>query len=324
MQFIKGNYIDLAVLLILGYFVVNSFRHNFWVLLADLVAFISSVFVGIFFYSYLAKLLVLNFSIGESVSKSISFLLISIVSETILGILVGFIVGKLKSDIYEFKFSRFFGVFPGFVQGVFVVSMAINLLMTLPIKPSIKVDIENSKSGKVILEKTIFFESRFKEIFGTVAEEALTYITVKPQSEETIKLDVKKYNLSVDSKSESELIAKVNEERRKIAVGELKQDQDLTIVARKYATEMWNGKFFSHYSLEGKSLVDRLKEGGIKYTFAGENLALAPTYLVAHAGLMNSEGHRQNILNTKFKKIGIGVVDNGIYGKIFVQVFTDR
>jgi len=43
----------------------------------------------------------------------------------------------------------------------------------------------------------------------------------------------------------------------------------------------------------------------------------------AHNGLMNSEGHRANILEPEFRKIGIGVIDNGVYGKMFVQVFTD-
>jgi len=43
----------------------------------------------------------------------------------------------------------------------------------------------------------------------------------------------------------------------------------------------------------------------------------------AHVGLMNSEGHRENILDPKLNKIGIGVIDNGVYGKMFVQVFTN-
>lgn len=48
-----------------------------------------------------------------------------------------------------------------------------------------------------------------------------------------------------------------------------------------------------------------------------------PTVIVAHNGLMNSEGHRANILSPEFSRVGIGVIDNGIYGKIFVQIFTD-
>ncbi len=68
---------------------------------------------------------------------------------------------------------------------------------------------------------------------------------------------------------------------------------------------------------------DRLNEAAISYSVAGENLALAPTVQTAHNGLMNSEGHRKNILDPEFKKLGVGVIDNGVYGKMFVQVFTD-
>jgi uncharacterized protein YkwD len=68
---------------------------------------------------------------------------------------------------------------------------------------------------------------------------------------------------------------------------------------------------------------DRLQEHNVRYFLAGENLALAPTLNTAHEGLMNSPGHRANILEKNFRRIGIGVIDNGVYGKMFVQVFAD-
>ena len=52
-------------------------------------------------------------------------------------------------------------------------------------------------------------------------------------------------------------------------------------------------------------------------------MALAPNVDRAHTGLMNSEGHKRNILDPAFGKIGIGVVDGGVYGKMFTQVFTE-
>ena len=61
----------------------------------------------------------------------------------------------------------------------------------------------------------------------------------------------------------------------------------------------------------------------IKFSAAGENLALAPNVSLAHQGLMNSPGHRANIMSGDFGKVGIGVVDGGIYGEMFVQEFTD-
>jgi uncharacterized protein YkwD len=124
-------------------------------------------------------------------------------------------------------------------------------------------------------------------------------------------LEIKKINLTVDEKSESQMFAKVNIERKKLAITELVWEPNLVPVARSHAKDMWERKYFSHYSPEGKDVGDRFMEANIKYSFAGENLALAPTVTTAHTGLMNSKGHRENILEPRFKKIGIGVIDNG-------------
>ena len=81
--------------------------------------------------------------------------------------------------------------------------------------------------------------------------------------------------------------------------------------------------YFSHYNPEGESPFDRMEKAEINYLAAGENLALAPTVTLSHQGLMNSPGHKANILSPDYGKIGIGVIDGGIYGKMFVQEFTD-
>ena len=136
-------------------------------------------------------------------------------------------------------------------------------------------------------------------------------------------LDIKKFDLQVDEKAETQMFTKLNIERKKLAITELVWDPNLVPVGRAHAKDMWQRKYFSHYSPEGKDVGDRLNESKIKYSFAGENLALAPTVQTAHTGLMNSEGHRENILEPRFKKIGIALVNNGVYGKMFVQVFSD-
>jgi uncharacterized protein YkwD len=115
----------------------------------------------------------------------------------------------------------------------------------------------------------------------------------------------------------------VNKEREKAGLNKLSWDTEVVSVARAHATDMWERKYFGHVSSEGKDAGDRLTEAEVNYDYAGENLALAPTVSTAHVGLMNSEGHRENILEPKFNKVGIGVIDNEVYGKMFVQVFTN-
>jgi uncharacterized protein YkwD len=75
--------------------------------------------------------------------------------------------------------------------------------------------------------------------------------------------------------------------------------------------------------LEGEDVGNRLVESGVEFIIAGENLALAPSLELAHDGLMQSLGHRENILASEFGRVGIGVIDGGIYGKMIVEVFAD-
>jgi uncharacterized protein YkwD len=81
--------------------------------------------------------------------------------------------------------------------------------------------------------------------------------------------------------------------------------------------------YFSHYSPEGKTALDRLRAQRIAFLIAGENLALAPTVTVAHTGLMHSPGHRANILRPQFGKVGIGILDAGRHGIMVTQNFSN-
>jgi uncharacterized protein YkwD len=62
---------------------------------------------------------------------------------------------------------------------------------------------------------------------------------------------------------------------------------------------MFQQGFFAHVDQDGRSPFDRMKAGNVTFGAAGENLALAPTVQIAHDGLMNSPGHRANILNPR-------------------------
>jgi len=87
---------------------------------------------------------------------------------------------------------------------------------------------------------------------------------------------------------------------------------------------MLENGFFSHVSaIDGSDAGERASSAGISYGVLGENLAYAPDVYIAHHGLMNSQGHRKNILSADYNKVGIGVIDAGIYGKMFVQLFSD-
>ena len=122
---------------------------------------------------------------------------------------------------------------------------------------------------------------------------------------------------------EQQMLSLVNQERAKAGLPGLQADMNIVKVARLKAKDMINLNYFDHTSPTYGSPFDMMKQFGIAYGYAGENLAGAGNVQSAHTNLMNSPGHRANILNVNYNKVGIGIVDGGPYGKMFVQMFTD-
>jgi uncharacterized protein YkwD len=127
-------------------------------------------------------------------------------------------------------------------------------------------------------------------------------------------------DLEFDPEAGVEITLLVNAERTAAGLPTLTWSSALTEVATEYATEMATDGFFSHNSPRTGDVGDRLHDAGISFRFAGENLAWGPTTDRIHVGLMNSPGHRANILNGRFRNVGIGVV-RGPLGLMVVQVF---
>jgi uncharacterized YkwD family protein len=120
---------------------------------------------------------------------------------------------------------------------------------------------------------------------------------------------------------EQQMVDLVNQERTSRGLKALTVDMRLVKLARMKSQDMIDKGYFDHNSPTYGSPFDMMKNAGITYRTAGENLAGHRTVQGAHTGLMNSPGHRANILNANFTHIGIGIVDGGRYGKMFTQHF---
>lgn len=123
---------------------------------------------------------------------------------------------------------------------------------------------------------------------------------------------------------ERQMIDLVNQERRKNDLPSLKVDMELIGVARMKAQDMVDNNYFSHYSPNYGSPFDMMNSYGIEYFHAGENIAANSSVTRAHQSLMESSGHRQNILSPNFTHIGVGIKPSRKYGYIFVQMFISK
>ena len=317
------NLLDILVACFLAFFVWRAWKAGFWTVLADFLSFLLSLAIALLLYSPLSGLLVSFLPIKQSMGSALGFLILGVIAEALLGYLFIYIAGHIPAQIRQFRFSKLAASILSAAEVFVLVSFFLTLLLALPISPSVKTYISNSKIGSYLTGVTSKFERNLAEIFGEISGGSLTHLVVEQGGRESVILDVDSYDLSPDYDSEFAMLDLANSERRKAGVRELEWDTAALPVARAYAEDMWKRKYFSHYSPEGTNVGDRLESSGISYGVAGENLALAPTLEIAHEGLMNSPGHRANILSPDFAKVGIGVVDNGYYGKIFVQIFTD-
>ncbi len=123
---------------------------------------------------------------------------------------------------------------------------------------------------------------------------------------------------------EQEVFDLINSKRVANGLSALKIDDELQNVARIKAQDMVDNNYFSHTSPIYGSPFDMIKNFGIKYKTAGENIAGNSSNSAAVNAWMNSSGHKANILNNSFNYTGIGVVSSPKYGKIYVQMFMGK
>ncbi|CAG9619946.1 SafA/ExsA family spore coat assembly protein [Sutcliffiella rhizosphaerae] len=124
---------------------------------------------------------------------------------------------------------------------------------------------------------------------------------------------------------EEQVAALVNQERAKHGLKPLKLNWEVSRVARYKSQDMIDKRYFSHTSPTYGSPFDMMKNFGISYRSAGENIAAGQkTPQEVMNAWMNSEGHRKNILSSQYTEIGVGYAKGGQYGHYWTQMFISR
>jgi uncharacterized protein YkwD len=324
------NWIDIFVLAILFFYAIEGFALGVLVATIDFLSFALSFLAGITFYGHIASLLVKFLPISHGFANAIGFFVVAVAVE----ILANVILKILISHVSFFRFfipsvgpvkimSKFLGIIPGLFSGLLLASFILSLIIALPFSLFLKQSILHAKVGSVLVANTQGFSKDWNNIFGGAVNDTLSFLTIEPQSNERISLNFKTNKISIDKNGQTAMLQLVNNERTSRGIAALSSSDALTAVGTAHCEDMFDNGYFSHYSPNGLSPFDRMAEDNITFNFAGENLALAPSVDLAMKGLMQSPGHKENILSKDFHKIGISVVDGGIYGEMFCQEFTD-
>lgn len=314
------DYVVIAVLLI---YIFEDISFGIIPAGIGFVSTLCAFFLGIIFYPFFSEFIVKNFSLTKGFSDAISFLFVTGAGFILVSTIFNFFRRRYIFLVFPKIANMAGGAFFGVLSYFFIASFAVALLLSFPVSETIKDSIRQSVSGRFFFTRTQGIESAVRKIFGGAIEETINFLTIKPGSNESIRLNFSTRSYKIDEKSQNKMLEMINEERRKKNLGEIVRDEKLLQVAQEHAKDMLERGYFSHYTPEGLSPFDRMEMANIPFQSAGENLAFAPDVQIAMDGLMKSPGHKQNILSPNFKKGGIGVIDAGIFGKMFVQEFAD-
>ena len=332
LQFLNSsplNWIDFFIIIVIFFYAIEGYSQGFYLALLDLISFVAAFILGLSFYYHLSNILIKTLSIPQGFAKALGFFTIAFLTEIIISLLLRTFVKKTiffknlsKSSVHKIL-NSVLGIFPGIFSAIVLIAFILTMIMTLPVSAYLKKAVSKSIIGSKLVTNTQGLGKDINNIFGGAVNEGLAFFTVEPRGNESVNLNFETKEISIDQTAEREMFIMVNNERQKQEISKLQVDTALTKVAREHCEDMFKRGYFSHNTPEGYTPFDRMTEADISFVAAGENLALAPNADLAMDGFMKSEGHRENILSSEFGKIGVGVIDGGIYGEMFCQEFTD-
>lgn len=315
------NWVDLTIILTLIFFALRGVGKRFIWEGIDLLSFLFAFSLAFIFYNFFAMFFETQFKVPHGLSLVIGFMVAWFLSESVFYIFLRFVSPgwvKVRMGLLEY-----FSFVPSCCKGLVFIALFLVMIATFPANPFLKSVIGESQLASLILKNAYGLEAPLKNVFGVIANDSLTFLTLEPQEKKSINLGFQTIEMKIDEVSENKMIDLVNKERLSRGIKALVYDSILRQIGREYSEDMLKRGYFSHYSPEGLTVAERTLKKEVDFLVVGENLAYAPNTEAAFKGFMNSQGHRANILSTDYGKIGIGVMDGGVYGKMFTQVFTN-
>lgn len=320
------NALDIALILIVVALTIVGMRRGFLLGSYELVFAALALLLAARLYRPLAGVLGGLIDAREAVLNVMAFVIIIVVCQLVATATVGRVANWLRQATGYVPggatLDRLAGIAPGFVQGLLAATILTLLVGFLPSGTLAGEQLAESRLGLRLYRESSNVALQAVDAAGI---QLADFVALTPRSSGDGYLLPFKVSdgLETDAEAEQAMLELVNGERLAIGLSALELDDALTVVGRAHAIEMFNEGYFAHESPLTGSPFDRLEAAGLGYRLAGENLAFAPNVEIAHEGLMDSPGHRANILEAGFGRVGIAAVCSAEHGVMFVQVFAD-
>lgn len=316
------NIIDIILVIIILSAVWNGVSKGFFTGMAGLISWLGTLLLSFWLYRHLAGFLETH--VNSSIwMVPLSFLGSLLIIGTLLSLFMGRILLVIPLSAQQHKMNKLLGFVPGIVVGTLYAAIIAALLLLLPISATLTAHTRDSIVAQRLTAGMEYIEQAFTPVFGKEVNRSINRMTIAPESTESVPLPFTVTAPKPRPDLEREMLELINGEREKAGLSLLKRDEELIPVARQHSRDMFARSYFSHISPEGNTPFDRIRQANVSFLTAGENLAIAQTLQLAHEGLMNSPGHRANILRPAFGRIGIGILDGGVHGLMVTQNFRN-
>lgn len=318
------NWIDILLILLILLSVWHGWQRGFILSALDLVRWLGSLLAGLFFYKTIAEWLGLLTDWTELWNQPMAFIFAAVLAGILIQIAGNALLRRIPKETHLRQTNKIFGLLPGAASGLITAAIVSALLFSVPFSDDFMESVQNSSVANHLAVYTEELETALVPIFEEPLRQTLNRrTTLQPGSTERVELPFKVENFRPRPELEAQMLELINRERTANGFAPLEADPEIAEVARKHSADMFSRGYFSHNTPEGKDPFDRIRADGVKFRTAGENLAFAPTLQIAHTGLMNSPGHRANILRPQFGRVGIGILDGGRRGLMITQNFRN-
>ena len=318
------NLIDVGLLLMVALSAWSGYSRGLILSLLDLVRWIGGWLLAIFLYRPISNAIGSVTGGDDTLRIPVVFLALVVIFGVVIQLVGWRLIRRIPAEYHMNLPNRLLGIIPGLFNGLILAAILSGLLFAIPLSDNFSEQVQDSRVAGELAVVTDTIENTLTPIFEPALRQTLTRIqTIEPGSDETVELPFKVTNAKPAPELEERMLELVNQERTSRGLKPLTMDEELRQVARAHSEDMFVRGYFSHYTPEGKDPFQRMRDAGVTFRTAGENLALAPTLQLAHTGLMNSPGHRANILHPQFGRVGIGILDGGRRGLMVSQEFRN-
>lgn len=317
------NIVDILLAAVVVFSIASGFSKGFIFGWVSLINWIGSLFAGLALLEKTAGLLNRWFPALDTWATPVALLVNVLLAHLIFSAVMDAFLRQVNPDAHKHGINKWLGMVPGFVRGWITATIVAALLVALPMETLLTDAARNSPVALSLTRQAGWLEHTLAPEIKEVLGKAVVRLPGRRSTDETVDLRFTVADPKPRPDLEAKMLAMVNGERTAVGLPPLKADPEILLVARAHSRDMFAKGYFAHVNPAGLTPADRIRKGGVRFLTAGENLALGPSLRRCHTGLMQSPGHRANILNPAFGRVGIAILDGGFYGLMITQNFRN-